>query len=184
MLPVGIAADGSPPLDGIDQVSESQCPTVMHVTSTNCRTPTHVNSSSVVGWDHVQWSAITTGATSPRTEVLLNMKNSGGSTTIPGQGAIRIGKWKLMRGYTCNWGTASCGSCTARDEKVRPGIPYKNITADTSPPFCPNGWLPPPESATLPEPPPDVQCAGGLPCNYTASDYINGGTWLFDVEGI
>jgi hypothetical protein len=62
--------------------------------------------------------------------------------------------------------------------------PYKNITADTSPPFCPNGWLPPPESATLPEPPPDVQCAGGLPCNYTASDYINGGTWLFDVEGI
>eukprot|EP01052_Picozoa_sp_SAG31_P016198 SAG31_NODE_1065_length_10096_cov_7.151530_3_plen_131_part_00 len=108
------------------------------------------------------------------------MRNTGVSKAVPGQGAIRIGKWKLLRGFTCNWGqrdaTYGCGSCATRDGNAHPGIPYKNLTAATSPPFCPNGWLPPPESRKTPEPPPDVDCDAGLPCLFNSSDYIDGGT--------
>ena len=60
------------------------------------------------------------------------------------------------------------------------GIPL-NVTAETSPPFCPNGWVPPPESANKPEPPPDVECSG-LPCEFNRSAYIVGGTFLFDLD--
>ena len=70
----------------------------------------------------------------------------------------------------CCRGIYGCSSCTARDGEpatnpifpARNGIPLKP-TPETSPPFCPNGWVPPPESARPPVPPPDVDCPA-LPC--------------------
>ena len=55
----------------------------------------------------------------------------------------------------------------------------------TSPPFCPNGWTPPPESGLAPRPPPDgpgVACHGVSPCSFPNSTLILGGTLLFDIE--
>ncbi len=156
-LPIGIPADGTPKLDGISA-----------------------------------WDAITGRGPSNRTEILLNLNPTGKSPLVPGQGAIRVGKWKLLHGYTCVWAQQSnvygCGSCAARDGKGLNGDPSEqplNVTAETSPPFCPNGWVPPPEGARLPVPPPDqdgVACDGKVPCLFTNSTLVQGGTFLFDIE--
>jgi hypothetical protein len=100
-LPLSPAADGTPPLDGIDA-----------------------------------WPVITgASAEGRRTEVLLNLiataptGGAGAGTRVPGQGAIRVGKWKLMHGHTCQWGIYGCSSCTARDGEpaaVRLGTPHCN----------------------------------------------------------
>ncbi len=63
-----------------------------------------------------------------------------------------------------------------------------NVTAATSPAWCPNGWVPAPTRTrpTVPIPPPDAGCVGiekGIPCLFrNDSAYLVGGTWLFDVE--
>lgn len=134
-----------------------------------------------------QWAAITKGEPSPRTEMLLNLVATGSSSTVPGQGAIRIGKWKLLHGHTCVWG-ALCGNCSLRDGKVHNSPPWEQplpVTAATTPPFCPNGWTPPPESGDRPRPPPDgpgVDCHGHSPCSFPNSSLIEGTTLLFDIE--
>jgi len=152
-LPVNIPADGHPALDGISA-----------------------------------WDAITTGANSSRTEMLLNLISTGSSTTIPGQGAIRMGPWKLLYGHTCVWGqktpTLGCGSCVSRDQQVHNGPLWEQplpVTPATSPPFCPNGWVPPPESGKNPLPPPGVDCPS-LPCEFTNSTLITGGVFLYNIE--
>jgi len=156
-LSVGIKADGTPPLDGISA-----------------------------------WPSIVSGVPSSRTEMLLNLIPTGGHPNVPGQGAIRIGKWKLLHGHTCVWAqrtnTYGCGSCVARDRQVKNNPPWEQplpITSETSPPFCPNGWTPPPESNLQPIPPPDedgVHCEGEIPCLFTNSTLITGGTFLFNIE--
>lgn len=54
------------------------------------------------------------------------------------------------------------------------------VTPATSPPWCPNGWVPHPSSGMPPQPPPDVGCQG-LPCSFKNSTYISGGVLLFNV---
>ena len=62
-----------------------------------------------------------------------------------------------------------------------------NITMATSPPFCPNGWVPPPESGKDPIPPPDDElggqtCKGKVPCYFPNTPLITGTTLLFDLD--
>lgn len=147
-LEVGTAADGSPPLDGVDA-----------------------------------WGPITSATTSSaRTEMLLQL---GGAVPSPGQlpkAAIRVGKYKLITGLPSGWpalpavGTRyASDECSARDGHCFPPgttVPY-TITNATSPAFCPNGWVPPPEHGMAPVPPPDVSCAGA-PCYFPNTRYSSG----------
>jgi arylsulfatase B/arylsulfatase I/J len=58
-----------------------------------------------------QWSMLSAGAASARTEVLLDLQTTArnpaakkaGTTVIPGSGAIRVGKWKLLHGHQGVW---------------------------------------------------------------------------------
>ena len=90
----------------------------------------------------------------------------------------------VQHGFTCNWGQRTeeygCGSCGPRDGNDHKGIPL-NVTVATSPSFCPNGWLPPPESNKPQTPAPEANCPNGIPCFDNASSCSIGGTWLFDV---
>lgn len=119
---------------------------------------------------------------------MANLGSQAGAavTRVPGQGAIRIGKWKLLHGHTCVWGqrnpTYGCGSCAARDGNSHNGIPLP-VSESTSPPFCPNGWAPPPESNKPLQPPPNtVPPCTGIPCEFNQSSFVTGGTFLFDLE--
>ena len=52
------------------------------------------------------WDAITTGAPSNRKEMLLQLNpdvTKSPNATIYGQGAIRVGQWKLIYGFTAVW---------------------------------------------------------------------------------
>ena len=99
------------------------------------------------------WPSLLKDAPSARTEMLLNLQggNDGykGETKVWGQGAYRMGKYKLLKGHTCVWGQKSavmgCGSCASRDGKFSNNMqdhgwenpwPSTNIT---TPRFCPNG---------------------------------------------
>ena len=90
----------------------------------------------------------------------------------------------VQHGFTCNWGQRTpeygCGSCGPRDGNDHNGIPL-NVTAATSPSFCPNGWFPPPESGKPQAPAPEAHCPTGIPCFDNSSSCSIGGTWLFDV---
>jgi len=71
-------------------------------------------------------------------------------------------------------------TATEIDENGEPvKIPFD---ASLSTPWCPNGWTPPPHAGSMiaPMPPPDVPC-DSLPCLFNESEYVLGGTWLFDV---
>lgn len=153
-------------------------------------------SRDLVGLDGVnQWPMFSSGAPSAREEVLLDLQATqtwGETTLVPGSGALRMGKWKILHGHTAVWkkASASANQCTMRDGSACSTAPNKctiNITAQTSPAWCPNGWVPAPSNTrpTVPTPPPDVSCVGiekGVPCLLrNDSAYLVGGTWLFDV---
>eukprot|EP00946_MAST-07B_sp_MAST-7B-sp1_P004211 g4211.t1 len=131
---------------------------------------------------------------SQRQEVLLDLQTTAkntaakpGNTLIPGSGAIRVGKWKLLHGHQ----GVFPGICALRG----PPKPSKNppipIPEGNTSPWCPYGWTPPPRADGLfeqPQPPPESTSWGGncsegiLPCNTPASSgYIVGHTLLFDV---
>ena len=144
------------------------------------------------------WPMFSTGAVSARTEVLLDLQAMAtwlpaADTLVPGSGALRQGKWKLLHGHTAVWKkkNASADMCTMRDGSTCATAPSKctlNWTASSSPAWCPNGWVPAPSNTrpTVPIPPPDISCPGiaqGVPCLFqNDSAYLTGGTWLFDVE--
>lgn len=135
-----------------------------------------------------QWAAISTGAPSARSEVLLNLLTGchpGVPCRVAGQYALRQDQWKLIYGHTSVFATttvhkAGGDECVARTGIAQPNTIPLPVTAATSPPFCPAGWVPPPESGLQPLPPPDVNCSS-LPCNLSNSAYMEGGVFLFDV---
>lgn len=148
-LEVGIPADGTLPLDGVDA-----------------------------------WPSITSTAPSTRTQMLLQLNPSAVSGELP-QAAIRVGKYKLIVGKPAVFGAGSklysSDHCSSRDDHVSPTtFPYQ-ITNTTSPAFCCNGWVPPPETGQLPVPPPDVSCSGD-PCYFPNTSYTNGGFFLYDID--
>ena len=140
-----------------------------------------------------QWPTLSTGAPSARNVVLLDLSSlacweKGKECVIPGISALRVGKWKLLHGHTSTWKkpTQSADQCTLRSGTV--GSPKETlpITANTSTPWCPNGWTPPPRADGKYEPPrpaPNAGCAPGvLPCTMAPSNtHLVGGTFLFDV---
>ena len=137
----------------------------------------------------------------------LRSKMQRASGTVDGipKAAIRVGKYKLITGQTAVFAPAGAvggpyyasNVCVARDNHPEPStmsIPY-TITNATSPPFCVNGWVPPPESGGMPILPPGVQClaptassaaavAPSVPCVFDSNNsYCNGqGIFLFDIE--
>eukprot|EP00056_Hartaetosiga_gracilis_P012096 m.190091 g.190091 ORF g.190091 m.190091 type:complete len:606 (+) comp13633_c0_seq1:177-1994(+) len=134
-----------------------------------------------------QWNTITTGSPSKRTEMLLNLIPTGcqgKNCKIFGQLAVRSGNYKLLYGHTSVWAESSVTPsswCTSRNQKTcAPPSCSLPVSAPTSPPWCPNGWTPPPETGRDPQPPPDVNCTS-LPCRYPSSPYIVGGVFLYDV---
>lgn len=136
-----------------------------------------------------QWEMFSVpGTPSQRTEVLLDLQalaenaaaKKEGTTRIPGSGAIRVGKWKLLNGHN----SVFPGSCTLRapvKEAKNPPIP---IPSDQGPPWCPFGWTPPPRADGAymqPQAPPGSNCTE-LPCQLAPdSGYVAGQTLLFDV---
>eukprot|EP00038_Savillea_parva_P026165 m.51896 g.51896 ORF g.51896 m.51896 type:complete len:729 (+) comp7340_c0_seq1:112-2298(+) len=156
-LEVNIPADGTPALDGVNA-----------------------------------WPSITTNAPSGRSEMLLQLNPSGTADKLP-MAALRVGDFKLITGNSAVFGAGPPGTyysgdhCAGRDGHFspKPGatFPYP-ITNATSPAFCPNGWVPPPEGGNLPEAPPDVHCPSppGSPCYFPNTSYTNGsGVFLFNV---
>ena len=150
---------------------------------------------------------LSSGAPSARTEALLDLQatacSKGGRApcNIPGSGALRVGKWKLMHGHSGVWdspmnattGTCApsgkCSGCVARAGTAgagHPGSPTHPIpiSANESWPWCPFGWTPPPRAdgkMELPRPAPDLKCTS-LPCAMPKdAGYITGHTMLFDV---
>ena len=140
------------------------------------------------------WASLSTGAPSPRTEALLYLDPTGCFSgvdvpcNVPGQGAIRVGRYKLIHGHVAQYmGTTNVSGqfCGPRDGGVQPTIPVTNVTAATSPPFCPSGWVDLGERVRAPpeEAGPGGACAS-TPCRLPgASPLLAGGTWLFDVVG-
>jgi arylsulfatase B/arylsulfatase I/J len=139
-----------------------------------------------------QWATISTGAPSARTEVLLHLQSVAHNakpvvTRIPGSGAIRVGKWKLLHGNMGGGGPGG-GGCVARTGIAgsAKSVPIAGWPANESTPWCPFGWTPPPRADgryELPIPPPELRCAS-LPCPIPAdSGYVAGQTLLFDVVG-
>ena len=133
------------------------------------------------------------GKHSQREEVLLDLQSTAVNqfasvTNIPGSGALRVGRWKLLHGHQ----GVFAGNCTLRgpfrDNNLHSPLPiFPNETA----PWCPYGWTPPPRADghfQVPQPPPIAKSWGGnctkgeLPCN-TPSDagFVAGETMLFDV---
>lgn len=168
-LPVNVPADGTPALDGVN---------AWPLLIAGGALPSPSDPPALKN------------AVQPRTEMLLNLEPP--TKTNPGQAALRLGKWKLLVGKTCRWGqqtqTYGCGSCTTRDQHPEHSPSWEQplpVTPATSPPFCPNGWTPPPESAAPILPPPDgagVNCKGEVPCYFPNASFIKGGVFLFDIE--
>ncbi len=143
------------------------------------------------------------GKSSSRTEVLLDLQTTACNSpskkaevpcNIPGSGAIRMGRWKLLHGHNGVWGPGSKGSadCVARQTQhnVPKSYPIPIPTNETNP-WCPYGWTPPPRQSKdyeLPIPAPESSswpgpCADGqLPCKMPENaGYLTGHTLLFDV---
>lgn len=131
-----------------------------------------------------QWSVITKGSEPVRTDVLLNLSPKGACAAdhcdISGRAAVRVGDWKLIRGATSVWGGKTPSYlCTTRDNVSHTDTTIP-VTAATSPPWCPNGWVPSPSAGKEPVPPADVGC-DNLPCTFDNSTYTRGSTWLFNL---
>jgi len=146
-----------------------------------------------------QWAMLSMGAPSARTEVLLDLQTTacihaaGVPCDVPGSGAIRVGKWKLMHGHSGVWDaplsspSGKSSGCTARSGFANAkSFPFP-VPANESNPWCPFGWTPPPRADgkyELPIPAPDIGCTPGvLPCAMpVTAGYLAGHTMLFDVE--
>jgi arylsulfatase B len=142
------------------------------------------------------WESLSTGSPSPRTEALLYLDpfncfagQQPVACTRPGQGAIRVGKYKLISGHVGTYQgvtNVSTEYCGGRDGGMQPLIPPLNVTKATSPPFCPSGWVLPPGTPDMPAviPPPE-EAAGACattPCLLPpTSPLLTGGIFLFDV---
>lgn len=143
------------------------------------------------------WASVSQGGPSPRSEALLQLDPTAcfagaGNTpcNVPGQGAFRAGQWKLLVGHTSVYagpGNVTSAFCGPRDGVVQRDAFPLNVTVETTPPFCPTGWVPPPGSGLPIVPPPEESgpggaCAGGVvPCLFFNSALNSGGVWLFDV---
>merc|ERR1711924_563832 len=92
-----------------------------------------------------QWPLLMGEAASNRSEILLDLNPSArlaGQTAIAGEGALRMGRYKLIRGRTS--AGPECGTCTPGDAKT--------------PPYCPPGWVGDTGAGPAkPVPPPDVK---------------------------
>ena len=143
-------------------------------------------------------TSLTTGAPSPRTSALLYLDpfscfTAPSPCAIPGQGAIRVGRYKLLHGHVAQYMSAtnnvSGAFCGARDGVAQGSTVPLPVPPAHTPSFCPAGWVNPPGSATLPpvEPPPGAPpaCAALPPqggCRLDPADpLLAGGTWLYDV---
>ena len=98
-----------------------------------------------------------------------------GATRIPGSGAIRVGRWKLLHGHQGVWP----GQCTLRAPNPPPKTFPIPVPANETNPWCPFGWTPPPRADGKyqpPQPPPEAAgwpCGGTLPCQTpTDSGYV------------
>ena len=124
--------------------------------------------------------------------------------TFIGEIALRSGKWKIIHGSTGVWntikkpdGTVSGGPksgyiCASRSGAVgwtahRPdpktGFPVKeNYGANESNPWCPNGWVPPPNAKNwvAPIPPPEVASN----CTDTKAGCVFTGPSMFRDGGV
>ena len=143
------------------------------------------------------WASLSQGAPSPRNWALLYLDpfncftgHSAVPCHVPGQGAIRVGKYKLIHGHVGSYAGANNVStqfCGARDGSTQPTIPPLNVSRATSPPFCPAGWvLPPGAPGPAVRAPPEeaARACAALPCLLPAdSPLLAGGTFLFDVVG-
>ena len=141
------------------------------------------------------WSSLSTGAPSPRTEALLYLMPYGCFTgdnvpcLVPGQAALRVGRYKLIHGHVAQYmGTSNVSGqfCGPRDGVAQGGTTPLNVTVATTPPFCPTGWVDLDESVRVPpeEAGPGGSCATGPPCRLPgASPLLAGGTFLYDVVG-
>eukprot|EP00041_Stephanoeca_diplocostata_P031143 m.963668 g.963668 ORF g.963668 m.963668 type:complete len:731 (+) comp23897_c0_seq6:130-2322(+) len=145
-----------------------------------------------------QWPMLHRGVLpSARTEVLLDLDATAcwaqaASCVVPGTSALRMGRWKLIHGHPAVWQkpNESAATCTPRSGAAKnaaqpTAVPV--ITAATSTPWCPNGWVPPPRvpgAYEFPQPPPDAgaDCVVGKPCTLPDnSPLLVGTTMLFDV---
>jgi hypothetical protein len=141
-----------------------------------------------------QWPMLAAGAPSGRTEVLLDLQATRcwgkGACDVPGAGALRSGRWKLLHGHTAVWQKPmqQASECALRSGAAVPaGKSTLPIPANRSSPWCPNGWTPPPRADGHYEAPRPAPGAGGcapgvLPCTMAPGDaHLVGGTFLFDV---
>jgi len=148
------------------------------------------------------WESLSTGAPSPRTSALLYLDplncfegDPPVPCTIPGQGALRSGDYKIIVGHVGEYmgtkGNVTTQFCGAHDgESPNQLLPPLNVTPTTSsPPFCPTGWvLPPGTPGGVPtvHAPPEEAAPGGacetLPCRLpSTSPLLAGGVKLFNV---
>jgi arylsulfatase B len=133
------------------------------------------------------WAALSTGAPSPRTEALLTLdpyacfKPTQYGCATPGMGAYRRNQWKLLVGHVGDYagpGNVSSDWCGEHSGSLHPLIPGLPMAPNSTPPFCPAGWVTPEGAAQ----PPPGECPGGTPCQLSpTSSYSTGGLWLFDV---
>jgi arylsulfatase B/arylsulfatase I/J len=192
---IGAAVRGSVNRDGIMHVTDWVPTLVAGAAGLDMQAPGRpcpTCNRSVAPLDGVnQWPMLSTGAPSARTEVLLDLQATArwgaGTCEVPGAGALRAGKWKLLHGHSAVWKkpTQSADQCTLRSgtAATKTTLP---ITANTSTPWCPNGWTPPPRADGHYEPPrpaPNAGCTPGvLPCTMAPSNpHLVGGTFLYDV---
>jgi arylsulfatase B len=138
------------------------------------------------------WQSLSSGGASPRTEALLYLSPSGCfsgvdvSCAVPGQGAYRMGNYKLIHGHISQYmGTTNVSGqfCGPRDGDAQPNTSPINVTVATAPPFCPTGWVALDESVRAP---PEHAGPGGAcattPCRLPGSSpLLAGGTFLYDV---
>lgn len=141
------------------------------------------------------WTSLSTGSPSPRNEALLYLDpfscfvgHSEVPCSVPGQGAIRIGNYKLIHGHVSQYMSATTNVsgqfCGSRDGDIQQTIPRLNVTSSTSPPFCPSGWVSyaADGSAQVTLPPEANGFCQGPPCLLPpTSSLLTGSTWLFDV---
>ena len=145
------------------------------------------------------WASLSTGAPSPRTSALLYLDpfncfigDPPVPCNVPGQGALRVGKYKIISGHIGQYmgkkGNVTSQFCGGHDGGIPGGLlPPLPVSASTTPPFCPAGWVPPPGSPGEPVvAPPEEAGAGGAcattPCRLPSdSPLLAGGVWLFDV---
>ena len=143
------------------------------------------------------WTSLSTGAPSPRTSALLYLDpfncyagQEPIACMVPGQGALRVGNYKVISGHVSAYQgktNASAQFCGEHDGQHSPNTIPIPVTAATSPPFCPTGWVPPPGTPGMTVVPPPEESGAGGSCTSTpclmppTSPFFTGGVWLFDV---